>query len=211
MINLILLLMPSFFKIKIYRAMGCKIGKDCWIGISIINAKKIEISDNVRIGHFNLIWRLKELKIDSGSTINMFNWITGGKKGVFRIGRNSAITRFHFFEASANITIGNNSIVAGRGSHFYTHGISPTNLNDMRPIIIGDWCYIGSSSRFVPGAEIARGTFVGMGAIVTKKFEKEYVLIAGSPAIIKKQLSPLDPYFNRKFLPHAHHKKNYLG
>jgi acetyltransferase-like isoleucine patch superfamily enzyme len=127
------------------------------------------------------------------------------------VGHNSAITRLHFFEASGGILIGDNTIIAGRGSHFFTHGISSTNLDDVRSIEIGSWCYIGSTSRFVPASGVARGTFVGLGAVVTKAFKDEFVLIAGNPAIIKKRLSPDDAYFDRGFLPHDHHPPGYTG
>lgn len=211
MLKYIIALLPSTLKIACYRAMGAKIGKNCHIGFTLIHAKKIEIGDNVQIASFNLIHRLDEFILKSGSRLNGFNWITGAGTGSFYLGGNSAITRLHFFEASASIFINDNTIIAGRNSHFFTHGISSTNLDDMRPVRIGSWCYIGSSVRFVPGAEVADGTFVGMGAVVTKKFTETYVMIGGSPAVVKKKLSPGDVYFDRPFLPHAHHRKDYDG
>lgn len=211
MLKYLLALLPSALKVLCYRALGARIGKGCYIGCSVIDAKKLELGDFVHIGHFNILWRLNELKLDSGSRLTMFNWITGAREGSFHLGRNSGITRFHFLEASADIAVGSNTIIAGRNSHFFTHGISPTNLDDRRPIRIGNWCYIGSGARFVPGTSIADGTFVGMGAVVTKQFREEYVLIAGNPGVIKKRLSPEDAYFNRASLRHSHHPSSYLG
>jgi acetyltransferase-like isoleucine patch superfamily enzyme len=209
--NLLVALLPSWLKVFVLRARGAKIGKNCWIGFSVIDASSITIGDNVRVGHFNLLWRLRGLTLETGSAITMCNWITGARTGTFRVGRNSGITRFHFLEASAGIDIGANCIVAGRGSHFFTHGISSTNLDDKRPITIGDWCYIGSGSKFVPGTSIAAGTFVGMGSIVTKESSERFVMIAGAPATLKKQLAPTDAYFARSHLPQAHHPAGYEG
>lgn len=211
MFKFILAVLPSRLKIMCYRLMGAKIGKNCYIGMSILDAVRLEIGDNVYIGHFNLLWRFKELKLETGSRLAMFNWITGARQGRFYLGRNSAITRFHFIEASANIFIGSNSIIAGRSSHLMAHGISSTNLDDQRPIKIGNWCYIGSSSRFVPGSGVSDYTFVGMGSVVTKKYSDKYVLVAGNPAVIKKQLSREDAYFDRTYLPHEHHPHTYKG
>lgn len=211
MLKYLIVLMPNAIKLLYYRAKGAKIGKCCRIGITLIEAECIELGDFVHIGHFNILWRLKNLKIASGSTLNDFNWITGARTGSFSVGRNSAITRFHFFEASGCIYIKENTIIAGRSSHFFTHGISSTNLDDVRPINIGPWCYVGSSSRFVPGSGIARGTFVGMGSVVTRQSSDEYVLIAGAPAVVRKQLSARDAYFDRPFLPHGHHPGGYDG
>ena len=211
MLKFLFAILPSRLKIWVLRRNGSKVGRGCYIGLSILNAREIEIGDFVHVGHFNLIWRLKSLRLNSGSRISMGNWITGATEGWFELGRNSAITRFHFIEASSNIKIGNNCIVAGRASHFFSHGISATNLDDRRSIQIGNWCYIGSSSRFVPGAGVSDFTFVGMGSVVTKQFTETYVLIGGSPACVKKNIPTEAIYFNRSHLPHAHHPADYKG
>lgn len=204
-------LMPSKLKIFILRRLGARIGNDCYIGLSLITAREIIIGDYVYIAGFNLIHRLNIFYFGDGSRINGFNWITGANIGSFFLGRNSAVTRLHFFEASGDIYIYENSIIAGRGTHFFTHGISSTNLDNIRSIVIGPWCYIGSSSRFVPGSAVDCGTFVGMGSVLTKPFNEEFVVIAGNPARIRKHLSHEDAYFSRLFLPHAHHPAKYSG
>ena len=209
--NLLVALLPSWLKVFILRAKGATIGRNCWIGFSVIDASRIVIGDNVHVGHFNLLWRFNDLTLETGSAITMFNWITGARTGTFRLGRNIGITRFHFLEASAGIDIGSNCIIAGRNSHFFTHGISSTNLDDRRAINIGDWCYIGSGSRFVPGASVAACTFVGMGSVVTKASSESFILLAGAPAKIKKRLAPTDAYFARSHLPQAHHPAGYKG
>jgi acetyltransferase-like isoleucine patch superfamily enzyme len=211
MFKYLIVLLPSRLKIFLLRARGASIGNNCQIGFSLIDASEICIGDNVKVGSLNLLWRLTRLELGSGSAIVMGNWITGARAGLFKLGRNSGITRFHFFEASGNITIGSNCIVAGRGSHFFTHGISSTDLDSIKPIEIGDWSYIGSGSRFVPGATVGEGTFIGMASVVTKSFAQPYLLIAGNPAKLKKELSNDDVYFNRPFLPQAHHPAGYEG
>ena len=149
--------------------MGAKIDHSCYIGFSLIDAKKIEIGPCVYIGHFNLLWRLKSLKLASGSRITLFNWITGGREGKFVLGRNSSMSFGHFLETSSNIKIGENCIIGGRYSQFYSHGITPNDLDFRSPIEIGNWCYIGSAALFVPGTRISDYSFVGMGTVVTKK------------------------------------------
>ncbi|MCB0074535.1 MAG: hypothetical protein KDE20_23885 [Caldilineaceae bacterium] len=210
-IALFIALLPSKWKIVVMRHLGAHIGNDCYIGFSVISSHRISIGDHVQFASFNLIHRLNDLSLGDGSRIGSFNWITGAGTGNFRLGRNSAITRLHFFEASGSIHIGENSIIAGRGTHLFTHGISSTNLDDVRPIAIGPWCYIGSSSRFVPGVSIGRGTFIGMGSVVAKSFDDQFVLVAGNPAQVRKHLSEEDAYFARPFLPHDHHPIGYKG
>lgn len=208
---LLILFLPSKLKILFYRIIGHSIGKGCYIGFSLILCNDIMLGDYVYIGHFNFFNNLNKLEAGSGSRINLLNWIAGGSTGCFSVGKNSSISIGHYFDASADIFLGNNSIIAGRGSHFFTHGITPTNLCDRRPISMGDWCYIGSSSRFLPGTGISNSSFVGMGSVVTKKIEEQYVLIAGSPAVIRKKIPKNVIFFNRKFLPHRHHPAEYKG
>ncbi len=208
-VAMLVALLPSRAKIWVLRRMGAQIGRGCHIGLSVIHSERIDIGSNVRIASFNLLHRLTSLAIGSGARLNGFNWITGAGSGEFVLGHHSAVTRLHFFEASGSIYIGDNSIIAGRGSHFFTHGISSTNLDDVRPIEIGPWCYIGSSCRFVPGSGVCKGTFVGMGAVVTRAFKEPFVLVGGNPAQVKKQLSGSDAYFCRAYLPHDHHPEGY--
>lgn len=208
---LVFAVLPSPVKIAILRARGAKIGRGCSIGISVLNSETIELGDYVYIGHFNLIWRLKELKLQTGSKIGDGNWIAGGGFGNLFVGRNSSIRRFHFLEASGSIKIGMNSILAGRGIQMFTHGLHPDRFDDIRSITISDWCYVGALSSFVPGARIGKGTFVGLGAVVTKPHVAEYILLGGNPAINKKSLSPDSMYFNEGYLHHNHHPANYNG
>jgi acetyltransferase-like isoleucine patch superfamily enzyme len=210
-LKIFLLFMPNRIKISCYRSMGAEIGGNCKIGFSLIDVEDLQIGDNVLIGHFNVLRRLKRLTLGSGSRVDHFNWISGAGRGVFKLGRNSAITKFHRIDASSNFIIGSNSIIAGLFSQFITHGSTPRNIDDFRSISIGDWCYIGSSSRFVPGSGIGDYTFVGMGAVVTKHFKDSCVLLAGNPATVKKTLSQEDAYFNRSYLPHDHHSISYKG
>lgn len=210
-VSILLVFFPSKTKIWILRRMGWDIGRHCHIGFSIVQADHIMLGDNVYIGHLNVIWRLRRLDMGSGSRINFKNWISGARKGTFKLGKNSAVSGRHFIDASGNITLGDNSIIAGRESQFFSHGISPGCLDDKRPIEIGDWCYIGSACRFVPGTRVPSHCFVGMGSVVTKAHEEEYVLLGGVPAKIRKKLHKSDTFFNRPYFPHSHHLPTYDG
>jgi acetyltransferase-like isoleucine patch superfamily enzyme len=79
-------------------------------------------------------------------------------------------------------------------------------IDYVKPLIIGSWCYVGSDVRFAPGAQIGHHTFVGMGAVVAGNHnEQNYVLLAGNPAMVRKKLPQDAPYFMQGFLRHIHH------
>jgi hypothetical protein len=71
-ILLLSVILPNFIKIFIYRRiLGWQIGKKVKIGLSLIDAEKVIIKDNVRIGHFNSFRRLKKLEL--GNNVYLLN------------------------------------------------------------------------------------------------------------------------------------------
>ena len=58
-------------------------------------------------------------------------------------------------------------------------------LSDIKPIVIGKKCWIGTKSILLRGVEIGDYSTVGAGSVVTKSAPND-CLIAGNPAIIKK-------------------------
>ena len=60
-------------------------------------------------------------------------------------------------------------------------------FNIDRPIIIGNNVWVGSEAALLKGTGIPNNSVVGFRALVTKKFEQDNVIIAGSPAKIVKE------------------------
>ena len=64
LISVFMSLLPSAFRIPVLRMMGATIGRGCHIGpLTILDARQIELGDNVRIAAFNLIHRLAKLEM----------------------------------------------------------------------------------------------------------------------------------------------------
>jgi len=101
----------------------------------------------------------------------------------FILGEGSVIAASHKIDFTDRVELGKRVIVGGRNSSFWTH-----NRQMTEPIIVGDYSYLGSEIRMTPGSAIPAKCIVGIGAVVTKKFEGEYKLIAGVPAKIAKEL-----------------------
>jgi acetyltransferase-like isoleucine patch superfamily enzyme len=60
-------------------------------------------------------------------------------------------------------------------------------VGKIKPINIGNYCWIGSNSVILKGVTLGDGCVVGAGSVVTKSFPGD-VIIAGNPAkLIKKR------------------------
>jgi len=211
-------LLPSFLKRSCYRwFFGYKIGKRVRIGVSIIDANECTIEDDVKIGHLNLIVRVKQLEIRDHVRIGYLNLIRGGdevKLGRyaeiirmneinsiaepevvnqidprFFLGDGSIITAGHKIDFTDRVTIGRRSILGGRNSSLWTH-----NRQRTRPIEIGSFAYIGSEIRIAPGGSVPSKCIVGIGSVITSELSAEGYLIAGVPAKPVKELSDEDQF-----------------
>ena len=196
---------------------GYKMGKRIHIGLSIINAENCFIDDDVSIGHFNIFSGIKKLSIGDHARIRHLNIFHGGDEITlgryteimrlnqinslcnpdianpvdpkFILGDGSIIASSHKIDFTDRVEIGKRVVLGGRNSSLWTH-----NRQRTKPIFIGDHSYIGSEIRVAPGGEIPPNCIIGIGSVITKKFESEYKLIAGVPAKIIKELDEEDKF-----------------
>ncbi len=202
-------LLPSGLKIPLYRGLfGWQIGRNVRIGPSLIDARHVSIGDNVVIGRLNRFQRIPELILADKVHIGNRNvFVTGPEVAVadvkdaaprLYIGEDSYIIGPHFFDVHAPLRIERSVTLAGRNSSFYTHGLDyRINRLIAKPITVGENGYVGAHALFAPGAAIAPNSIVGMGALVTRPFAEEFVLIGGNPACIVKELDRSAQHFTR--------------
>ena len=119
----------------------------------------------------------------NNSTINIGNYvhINGGKQARtgFVVGHDSSIIVGEDCLFSANIrfwTTDFHTIFDAKG----------TRINVNKDIFIDDHVWIGTNVFIGKGAKIPKNTVVGAFSVVTKAFETENVVIAGNPAMIRK-------------------------
>lgn len=222
-------LLPSFLKRPCYRLFfGYSIGKRVRVGLSIIDAHECQIDDDVRIGHLNVIMRVKKMTIGDHARIGYVNIIRGGDEvrlgrfseiirmneinsipdpevvnpvePRFLLGDGSIITTGHKIDFTDRVEIGRRTIIGGRNSSLWTH-----NRQRTRPILIGSFTYVGSEIRVAPGGSIPSRCIVGIGSVITGELIGEDRLIAGVPAKVVKELSDEDKFLierkTRKDLP----------
>lgn len=58
------------------------------------------------------------------------------------------------------------------------------------PIKLGKHCWLGMHAVVLPGVTLGDNTIVGAGAIVTKSFPHGYVVLAGNPARVVREVKP---------------------
>ena len=106
------------------------------------------------------------------------------------------------------IEIGNNVTISTNVT-FVTHDNSaklvfaPEGGNLFGKIKIGNDCFIGSNSVLMYGVELGNHIIVAAGAVVTKSFREERVIIGGNPA---KVISTWDRYYDKSYGRNIHRK-----
>lgn len=191
---------------------GYKIGKRVKMGFSVVDAAECSIGDDVRIGHLNVFTRIGKLSIGEHTRIGALNIFRGGDEikigrycdvlrlneinsipepdivnqadPRFMLGDGSMIAASHKIDFTDRVVFGKRVILGGRNSSIWTH-----NRQKTEPVEIGDYSYLGSEIRVAPGAAIPAKCIVGMGSVVSKRFENEDRLIAGVPAAEIKELN----------------------
>jgi acetyltransferase-like isoleucine patch superfamily enzyme len=210
--GVMLAVFPSAIKRLVYRYVyGYKIGKRVRIGLSAIVADRCVIDDDTSIGHLNIFIGVKDLSIGDHCRIGHLNVFRGGDEirlgryteilrlneinsspdpvvlnpidPRFILGDGSVVTTGHKIDFTDRVEFGKRVVLGGRNSSLWTH-----NRQMTKPVTIGDHSYIGSEIRIAPGGAIPANCIVGIGAVITKKLEGEYNLIAGVPAKIVKEL-----------------------
>ena len=218
----VIALLPSFMKRTAYRTFfGYRIGKRVRVGLSLIDVRKCEIGDDVRIGHLNVFTGVENLSVGDHTRIGHLNVFRGGdeiKLGRysevirlneinsipdpdvvnpveprFTLGDGSIITTGHKIDFTDRVNIGRRAILGGRNSSLWTH-----NRQRTQPIEIGDFAYIGSEIRIAPGGAIPARSIVGIGSVITSKLTEEEFLIAGVPAKPIKPLSEEDQFLIKR-------------
>ncbi|TDO97070.1 hypothetical protein EV145_11090 [Flavobacterium sp. 245] len=195
----------QFFKYEIHPSAR--------IGLSWIYPKKLIMSSNSNIGHFNVGVNLGLIKIEQYSTIARGNWITGfpddsnsqhfshqpDRKSHLIIGHHSAITKNHHIDCTNTIQIGNFVTIAGYASQFLSHSINiELNIQDSQPITIGDYCFLGTASTVLGGANLPSYSVLGANSLLNKTFTTPYRLYGGNPAKEIKELPKDFKYFTRE-------------
>ncbi len=125
--------------------------------------------------------RLMGFQIGPGSSIFMGAWFDT-RRG-FTMGRDSTVNQNCRLDNRGGITIGDNVSVSAdvcvlTADHLLREPLGPGRT---RPVVIGDFAFVGTRATVLPGVTIGRGAAVAAGAVVTRDVPPNTV-VAGVPA-----------------------------
>jgi acetyltransferase-like isoleucine patch superfamily enzyme len=160
-------------RIGVYRLLGVKIGKGCWIQSIMLprNPWDVEIKDGVALDRHVVL-------VTCGARL-------GSPRIV--IGQGTYINRFTMIDASERIEIGENCMI---GPHCYVtdhnHGCRggrpiKSQPLDAAAVSIGDDVWIGAGVHILRGVTIGDGAVIGAGSVVLDDVPS-YAKVVGVPA-----------------------------
>ena len=225
-------LCPSRLVALLLRVLGHKVGRKVKFGFSFLFVNTIEINDNTKIGHLNLIVNDKiilgkhaiigylnilkgpfKLILKQKAAIGNKNYITRANLGitygesVLSLGELTKVTTGHHIDLTRSISFGKYSILAGIRSQMWTHGYYHADTGRARiridgQIHIGDNVYIGSGCIFNPGVKVNNRIHIGAGSVISKDLEKPGMYVSQGLRHIDNDLEKVKSKLKKVKEPH---------
>jgi maltose O-acetyltransferase len=133
-----------------------------------------------------------QVHVGNSASVCGRGWIYG--RGSLSIGDNTWLSPGVIFytHVDAPIVLGSNCDIGPAvefitGGHVVGTSSRRAGKGTAKPIIINDGCWIGAGSRILGGVSIGHGAVVAAGSVVIRDVPAN-VLVAGVPAIVKKNL-----------------------
>lgn len=135
-----------------------------------------------------------------GQYVHMAGVHTSGQK--VSIGKGTVINHGCLLYTTGGIVIGENvSISSGVWLVTGTHDMNDPQFADYyKPIVIGDYAWIGIRATILGGITIGEGAVVMAGAVVTHDVAP-YMVVGGVPARVVSQRKLQDPSYTLVFRP----------
>lgn len=212
--KLLLFIMPWSIRRKaLINWFGYELHPTCRLGFCWVYPRQLIMKAHSRIDHFTVAIHLDKIEMDEHSSIGRNNWITGFPTGtssphfqhqkerssVLKLGSNSSITKHHHLDCTNFLKIGDFSTIAGYHTQILTHSINLfENIQDSKPIVIGDYTFIGTNSTILGGAILPSYSVLGAKSLLNKAYDESWKLYGGVPALPVKNISKSAKYFTRK-------------
>lgn len=195
------------------RALGLLLGYDidpaARIGLALVDAERVELGPQARVGHLTMIRGLERLVLEEGAVIGTLNRVTGpppeGIVGEFpdrrmelTLGRWAWINSRHVIDCSDSVAIGDYTMVVGGDTQMLTHEVEiESGEHRCAPVRIGRNCLVHTRCLITAGSVLPDRTVVAGAALVNRPLEKGVALYGGVPARHIKDLDPDSGFFAR--------------
>jgi len=190
---------------------GYRLHPSSRIGLAWVFPRKLVMERGARIGHLTVAKGMDLVAMGDEATIGRLNWITAYPSGHSRhfahlrerrpqllLGAHAAITHRHIIDCTEQVKIGRYTTFAGFRSQVLTHSIDLTaGLQDAKPVVIGDYCFVGTACTLLGGSILPDYSVLGANALLNKAQHERYRLYAGVPAAPVAQLDGEMKYFSR--------------
>lgn len=155
--------------------------------LNIIRIDRLEMSQGALIGKLNFFSKVKLIKVGEDACILHRNFIGGtfgtssecGREELL-VGRRSQISLSCFFDLSDRVTLGENVVIAGSGTQFWTHGFDYLRVRSVAPVAIGDNVFIGAASTVVQGVTVCPAVTVGAGSVVHRSITESGLYVSNN-------------------------------
>ncbi len=188
---------------------GFRIAPTARLGLSLVFAKEVVLSQHASISHFTIVSPIQRLELGACARIGPRNRITGRQVTADYAGEtsriaalvmeeHSAITRDHLIDCTNTLTIGRFALIAGAHTQVLTH--SPDferACQSSAPSRIGAYCFIGTSSVILAGVNLADYCLLGAGSVLSRDWRESHWFLAGLPARPVKRLPSDLAFFTR--------------
>jgi acetyltransferase-like isoleucine patch superfamily enzyme len=122
-----------------------------------------------------------KIKIGKDTSIHMGCFFAGNN---IKIGNNNVIARNCYLDGRIGTIEIKNNVSMGPEAYVLSmsHDVnSPTFAPVIKPVVIGDYVWLGARVLIMPGVVAGDGCVIGAASVVTKSIEP-YTIVAGSPA-----------------------------
>ena len=157
LVNILSILLPATRLFFIKRLLYSLVGFKFGKDVLICNCIKSYVLGFVEVGDFTWLGRHLDFTVPKGTFV--------------RIGSNVDVAPYVKFVC---------------GSHSLGPSSKRAGVGHSKSIVIGDGCWIGSSSIILAGAHVGNGSVVAAGAVVLEGRYPDNVLLAGVPAKVMK-------------------------
>lgn len=139
-------------------------------------------------------YRMTGVKIGQGSKIHM--WCSFFEPGNITIGSDTIIGDHAFLDGRDEIFIGDHVDIASQVMIYNSqHDIDSNDFGAItKPVVIGDYAFIGPRSIILPGVTIGKGAVVAAQAVVTKDIP-EFAVVGGVPAKYIRERKNKNPQY----------------